>query len=402
MNKKIWATFSLLISCVCSTQAVAHNTIHHHDLPEPVQRFIEKLEADEPNLQGGAVAILHYGQVVYKNTFGHRRGHEGRVTSKTLFPLASVSKPVAATALALLVQEGVLNLSETHQLPYLKYPVNLKHILSHTTGYKFSGNVLIERGLNRQKLLQQLKYHQPSCEPGGCYLYSNTTYSLVEEVLETKHLTLNDAIVKLRTALHTDGIQVVPLNPGAEVAYPHFKGKVQVGRKLVTHIPQKAKQHNKNLKNKEKFAPVYAQGTKTLPFPPYYPKAAPAAAGVFASLDGMIELFKLQFGYRPDLISSKTLEQFYQPIVANNDFRKWNVELPHTRQIQGYYGLGWRILRSQRHPDKDIIFHGGAISGIRSFVGYIPSEKIGVIILLNQNSGGALKRGLQFWGNYIS
>lgn len=402
MNKKIWIVFSLLITFVYSAKSFAQNTLNH-PLPEQVQKFIDKLEADEPNLQGGAVAILHYGQVVYKNTFGHRRGKEGRITSKTLFPLASVSKPVTATALALLVQDGVLNLSESYQLPYLKYPVNLKHILSHTTGYKFSGNVLIERGLNRQKLLQQLKYHQPSCEPGGCYLYSNTTYSLVEEVLETKNLTLNDAIIKLRTALHTDGIQVVPLNPGAEVAYPHFKGKVQVGRKLVTHVKKKtAKQRQKRIKNKEKFVPVYAQGTKSLPFPPYYPKAAPAAAGVFASLDGMIELFKLQFGYRPDLISSKTLEQFYQPVVVNSDFKKWNVELPNARQIQGYYGLGWRILRSQKHPDKDIIFHGGAISGIRSFVGYIPSEKIGVIILLNQNSGGALKRGLQFWGNYIS
>ena len=402
MNKLRWATFLLLIVCSYSLVSFAHNTVHHTPLPEAVQQFIDKLEADEDNLQGGAVAVLHHGQVVYKNTFGFRKGKVGPVTSKTLFPLASVSKPVAATALALLVQDGVFNLSQLYHLPYLKYPVNLKHILSHTTGYKFSGNVLIERGLTRPKLLQQLKYHQPSCLPGGCYLYSNTTYSLIEEVLETKHLTLNDAIKNLRTTLHTDGIQVVPLNPEAEVAYPHFKGKVQVGRKLVTHTQKESKAAIKNKKHKEKYVPVYSNGTKTLPFPPYYPKAAPAAAGVFASLDGMIELFKLQFGYRPDLISKNTLEQFYQPIVANNDFRKWNVVLPHPRQIQGYYGLGWRILRSQRHPDKDLIFHGGAISGIRSFVGYMPSEKIGVIILLNQNSGEALKRGLQFWSNYIT
>ena len=179
MSERRWATTFLIISCCYLPVSFAQNTVEH-PLPEPVQQFIDRLEADVPNLQGGAVAVLHYGQVVYKNTFGHRRGKEGRVTSKTLFPLASVSKPVAATALALLVQDGVLNLSETYQLPYLKYPVNLKHILSHTTGYKFSGNVLIERGLTREKLLQQLKYHQPSCEPGGCYLYSNTTYSLIE------------------------------------------------------------------------------------------------------------------------------------------------------------------------------------------------------------------------------
>ncbi len=395
MKKRKWAIFTLGIMLYgYSVASMA--------LPEPIQKFIHQIEADEVNLQGGAVAVLQYGQVVYKNTFGHRRGKEGRITSKTLFPLASVSKPVAATALALLVQEGVFNLSQTYQLPYLKYPVNLKHILSHTTGYKFSGNVLIERGLNRQKLLQELKYHQPSCEPGGCYLYSNTTYSLIEEILETKNLTLNDAILKLRTTLNTKGIQVMPLDPMAEIAYPHFKGKVQVGQKRVISAKKKSNQSKKNKANKAKFMPVYAQGSKTLPFPPYYPKAAPAAAGVFASLDGMIELFKLQFGYRPDLISKNILEQFYQPIVANNDFRKWNIALPHARQIQGYYGLGWRILRSQHHPDKDIIFHGGAISGIRSFVGYIPSEKIGIIILLNQNSGGALTRGLQFWGNYIS
>ncbi|GAA5251909.1 hypothetical protein [Candidatus Rickettsia kedanie] len=29
-----------------------------------------------------------------------------------------------------------------------------------------------------------------------------------------------------------------------------------------------------------------------LPFPPYYPKTIPASAGIFASISGMIEIFK--------------------------------------------------------------------------------------------------------------
>jgi beta-lactamase class C len=343
-------------------------------LPPKLQAFIKKFESQQKELQGGAIAILHNGQVVYKSTFGNQKGNTGPITSHTLFPLASVSKPVSATAVALLVDSGKLDFDDKINISDHKNPVSLKNILSHTTGYQFSGNSHIEQGKSRRELLDLLKIQKPKCNPGECYSYSNATFSLVEEILNTQNLDLQSAIEKLRFALKSDEIQVMPINANMKIAYPHARDKTKK-----------------------------TQSLKSLPFPPYYPKATPAAAGVFASLDGMIEIFKLSFGYRPDLISQKTLDYIHTPVISNRDIDKWQVKWPYDKnEIESYYGLGWRILKAKDHPGKDLIFHSGYIAGIVSFMGFIPSEQIGVIILINEDSRVAGQTGINFWSQFLS
>ncbi len=331
------------------------------------------MESQKGELQGGAFAVLYKGQVVYKTTFGYQKGHTGLITSTTLFPLASVSKPVAATAIALMVDQGALSFDETFKLPYLKYPVTLRNLLGHTTGYPFTGNAQIEQGMSRQKILEVLKTQTPKSKPGESYFYSNMIFGLVEEALNTKQSSLKSAIQNLKRTLKTEGFQLVPVDSHLEVAYPHGRDKTT-----------------------ENFL-------KPLPFPPYYPKAAPAAAGVFASIDGMIELFKLSFGYRSDLISQKTLDSLYKTSMTNHDVDKWQIGWQSDRdKFNSYYGLGWRILKPKEYPGKDLIFHSGFISGVSTFIGLIPDEDIGIIILINQQSPVALKGSIDFWGEFLN
>ena len=182
-------------------------------------------------------------------------------------------------------------------------------------------------------------------------------------------------IQNLRTVLKTNGIQIIPIDPDIDIAYPHFKNE----RKRNTPA-------------------------KLLPFPRYYPKTVPAAAGVFASIDGMIEFFKLSFGYRPDLISQKTLDYLHTPVITNHFIDRWKkyIGWPYSRnKIRSYYGLGWRILKNDKYPEKDLIFHSGHISGINSFIGFIPDEEVGIIILVNQNSHFPIQSGLSFWGEFL-
>lgn len=335
--------------------------------------LIQELEVKKNELQGGAIAILYKGQVVYKTTFGKQNGNSGQITSSTMFPLASVSKVVAATAIMLMVDKGTLSLDEKCKLACLKYPVNLINILSHTTGYQFSGNSEVEQGMNRAKLLNTIQKQQPKDKPGKFYKYSNTMFSLVEEALNTRNSSLELAIENLRQALNTQGLQVLPLSETADVAYPHAL-KVIKGREMI--VP--------------------------LSFPPYYPKAVPAAAGIFASLDSMIELFKLCFSYRPDLISQKTLDLMFTPIASNEDCFKWNLgSAINKKNIESLYALGWRILRQKKEPSKKLIFHSGYINGISSFIGFIPSEEIGIIFLSNQRSPYPVKCGIKFWGEFL-
>ncbi|MEG8229883.1 hypothetical protein O6R16_02125, partial [Candidatus Rickettsia tasmanensis] len=48
----------------------------------------------------------------------------------------------------------------------------------------------------------------------------------------------------------------------------------------------------------------------------YYPKTVPASA-VFASIDGMIEIFTLSFGYKPNLIAKSTLDRMYKIVIIS-------------------------------------------------------------------------------------
>ena len=344
-------------------------------LPIKFQSFVQELEIQKNELQGGAIAILHEGKVVYKTTFGYQKGNEGVITSATLFPLASLSKPVSAMAIALLVDKGDLSFDDEFKLPYLRNPVNLSNILSHTTGYQFSGNTQIEQGMTRAKLLEILQKQPPKCDPGQCYHYSNTIFSLLEEALNQKKLSFKMAIDNMRTTLKTKDIAVLPLPQDVSVAYPHL----------------------------EKTADGIAT-TKPLPFPPYYPKTVPASAGVFASIDGMVEVFKISFGYRPDLVSDKTLSRIFTPVTSNTDVFNWHlVNWPVDEKIiESYYALGWRVLKIKGQPEKDLIFHGGHINGINAFIGYVPSTKMGFIMLANQNTNIPIEYGLKFWGVALS
>ena len=361
--------FVFLLVCLLSKALYAADS--SSEVLHRLQPFIKNVETQSLKLQGGSIAILYQGEVIYKKTFGHQKGKTNPITSKTLFPLASVSKAVTATGIALMVDNGQLNLSEEWHFPYLKSKVTIPQVLSHSTGYHFSGNPQIEKGMPRKHLLQKLKYEPLTCQPGTCYFYSNTAFSLIEEILDAENLSLGATIANLQKNLKTDQIQIFPVKPGLPMASPHAQ-----------------------LKDK--------RALKALPFPPYYPKAAASAAGVFASLDGMIELFKLQFGYRPDLISQKTLDLFQSAHIKNNDIQKWHIQWPCARnQIDSYYGFGFRRLKARPFPGQDFVFHSGYISGAVSFVGFMPSEEVGIIVLVNQNSRFAMKTGIELWKQFL-
>jgi len=341
-------------------------------LPKKLSDFIENIELKKIDFQGGSIAILHKGEVVYKTVFGDKKNNLGPIKPTTLFPLASVSKPVFAIALGLLADKHHLNLDEKILLPWLKSKVSFIDILSHTTGYKFEGDIYIEQGLSRKELLNIIKGKKPQCKPGKCYRYSNLMFSLLEDALHYKKLSLKDVMQNMRSTLKIDTVELMPLSERAEVAYPHSKKLNDSG----------------------------LEKTVALPFPPYYPKNVPAAAGVFASIDSMIELFKLGFGYRPDLISPATLKKIYTPITPTNDtLLKWDIKWPvEKKSLKPYYALGWRVIKVKNKPNNDLIFHSGHINGINSFIGFVPSEELGIIILLNQKSPFPIRTGIDFWG----
>nr|WP_314860666.1 serine hydrolase domain-containing protein [uncultured Undibacterium sp.] len=114
----------------------------HHTLADSMAKY---------NVQGLSIALIHDGKLAWTQGFGVKTaGSKDAVTSNTLFQAASISKPVSATAMLKLVEQGKLSLDapintflKTWQLPDNDFtktePVTLRRLVSHSAGLNGHG-----------------------------------------------------------------------------------------------------------------------------------------------------------------------------------------------------------------------------------------------------------------------
>lgn len=329
--------------------------------------FISELESQQSSVQGTAVAIIIDGEIVYKKSFGYKDPEKTMpINNDTLFALASTSKPIISTAISLLVSQGKIDFNDKVKLTFLKSSTSMANFLSHTTGYKVTGNSQIESGNDKEKLINFIRQKNQECKPGKCYKYSNLMYSFIDDALKTKGSSIKKAIELLNEKIGTTDITLLPI----------------------------AKESN--------FANQYSRNGKLLAFPSNYQKSVPAAAGVFASINSMTEFLKLTMGSRPEILNDQVLSKIFTPIVENKDIFLWNIDLPfENNRIKSYYGLGWRILFVDNKQESRLIFHSGFINGATTFMGFVPDKKAGIIVLVNQTSPFAMNQGFKFWAKVL-
>jgi CubicO group peptidase (beta-lactamase class C family) len=127
---------------------------------------------------GAALAIGRHGQVVRMRGYGRTEYRAGapRVTERTIYDLASLTKPVATTtAVMLLVQDGMLDLDA----PLARYlpewhgsAVTPRHLLTHTSGLP-AGGALAGAGSDRAAISSHLAGIPLRSRPGSVVLYSD-------------------------------------------------------------------------------------------------------------------------------------------------------------------------------------------------------------------------------------
>lgn len=134
--------------------------------------------------RGGVVALLHcVGHTDYSR--------QTPVDEKTLFDLASVTKPVAmASSMLLLCQDGAVHLGmpvtdffPERKLPHLKN-VTLHHLLTHTSGLP-PWKDMYSKGQTREEAIDELFAIPLDHEPGEHYAYSCLGYIMLSLVLES-------------------------------------------------------------------------------------------------------------------------------------------------------------------------------------------------------------------------
>ena len=143
----------------------------------------------------GAVLLCRSGEVVFSGCYGGNGATPSQpLTLNSSFNLASVSKHITAYGILLLHHRGVLqvdDLLKKHIPEMSQYSdVTIKHLLHHTSGIPDYMSLARKAGFKKpvfttEDMLQLFKLHtsKPNFSAGDKFLYSNTGYVLLAEII---------------------------------------------------------------------------------------------------------------------------------------------------------------------------------------------------------------------------
>ena len=116
-------------------------------------------------------------------------GRQGEVDERTIFFLASVTKPIVATAVMRYVEEGRLDLHR----PLDRYlpeagaglaGVTAWHVLTHSSGLPDAGiESLVRERPSYTRMLETVLASRPDFEPGSRFRYASAPWMLLSEVM---------------------------------------------------------------------------------------------------------------------------------------------------------------------------------------------------------------------------
>ncbi|HEY5812575.1 MAG TPA: serine hydrolase domain-containing protein, partial [Terrimicrobiaceae bacterium] len=182
---------SLPESATAPVQGTSSATVSWRSVRDAVLQLDKqtKKEMTRTGLPGVAIAVVFKDRVVYAKGFGVTKvGGQTRVNSKTVFQLASLSKPVGSTVVAALVGKGIVSwdsriadLDPSFAMfdPAVTSQVTIRDFYSHRSGLPdHAGDLLEDLGFKRTEILRRLRY-QP---PGGPFrqFYAYTNFGLTE------------------------------------------------------------------------------------------------------------------------------------------------------------------------------------------------------------------------------
>lgn len=154
---------------------------------------------DRPDAPGGIVVVVEDGAVVFEEAFGLADLTDGRpYTLDTPTNIGSTSKQFTAFALVTLAEQGLLDLDDDvrehlPELPDFGETVTLRHLLTHTSGYReflntlgLAGRRLDEGDTIHRDEIVRIVQRQPELQnvPGAEWNYNNSGFALATLVVE--------------------------------------------------------------------------------------------------------------------------------------------------------------------------------------------------------------------------
>lgn len=296
---------------------------------------------------GELVAQKHYGSTVI--------GNDVLPTSRTIYPIASITKVLTGIMFLQLVDRGVVHLTDRVDKyvpefadipnPYPWAPgVTLMQLATMTSGIDAddtypaptTGNALPWEdalpGSWDQRLADNMKHHRFRFEPGTRRAYSNSGYAILG----------------------------LALSRAAGRAYDEY---------VETEILEPLGMHDTSFAITEESSKRFAYGDETVAHLPSWKKSPMLpAGGAFSTMEDMLKLMRFQMGLGPEtVLSHEALDDSFRLVVPSDG----NLE----------YGdaIGFAAVRN---PDSDLVSigHGGRTWFFSGSYQFDRASKAGIIV----------------------
>ena len=310
------------------------------------ERIINKLIGKE-SVPGIAITVIKDSAIIWQQGYGYADiAQQIPVNAKTtLFRIASISKPIAATGLARMVADSIIDINASfyRYVPYFpkkKYDFTIKQLGSHTSGIRgYKGKEFINNSPLNIKEGVGLVMNDPLLfKPGTSYLYSSYNWNLIALAMQE--------VIGVPFEVYIKEKVLMPLQMHRTIADTQDT------------ISNKAVFYTRNRRKGQRIAS---------PVNNYYKLAA---GGYLSTSDDIAKLGNayLQGNFIPEIIASQFLTS------------------QKTGTNRTHYGIGWEV----SFDDENRPFYGHVGNGIGAYAFFYiyPAQKMVFSILMNVTNPG--------------
>jgi CubicO group peptidase (beta-lactamase class C family) len=361
---RIAAAASLLV-------AAAH--LFGQSIPADFDAYVRRT-MDTFHVPGMSIAVVKDGKVLLAKGYGvSKLGSPDLVTADTLFGIASNTKIFTASALAILVDEGKIGWDDRVQKhlpafalsdPFVSHELTIRDLLVHRSGLGLGAGDLLwwpSTTYSADEVIERLRYLPLKSSFRSTYAYDNVLYLVAGQLIQKVsgmpwHQFIDERILK---------------RVGMNGSTTTYADAAKTGRLATTHAFVDGRL--------QVIEPM--KGTVTGP-----------AGGINSSANDMAKWLQVQLagGRLADggtLFSPARSFDLWSPVTPIPGSP--NAEPGAFSKIQSHftaYALG---LVAADYRGKRMLNHTGGLPGYLSWVSMLPEEKLGIVVLTNQESSDA-------------
>jgi CubicO group peptidase (beta-lactamase class C family) len=339
--------------------------------PDDVTAYVERVR-DTFQVPGMAVAVIQDGRIVFADGFGQLDLTASRtVDSHTLFCIASLTKPITATAVEMLAEQGKLSMNDRvidhlpdfrMSEPYATHEMRVRDLLAHRSGLgSHAGDLLFvpETTYTAQEVVGRLRALPLTSGFRSSFAYENIMFAVASQLIEQASGERYGDYIRHHifdpTGMADSRIDHSELLPGDDVAtaYADRDGSL-------TAIPTLTWKNN------------------------------PGAAGIYSSIDDMARWAQMQLAAgvvgKQRLFSAATQQRMWS-MLTPIDIEPAPVPSLQAAQPNFFgYAEGWYV---SDYRGERMVWHTGEFPGMFSRVTLLPERGLGIVVLLNQESEAA-------------